>query len=427
MATALRRRRLTESADFPTPKADAGLHRALLTWYDAQARDLPWRRSRDAYAIWVSEVMLQQTQVSVVLRYWAPFLERFPTLPSLADASLDAVLAAWSGLGYYARARNLHRAAQAVVQKHGGLLPASASARAVLPGFGRYTVGAVASIAFGLAEPLVDGNVARVLCRLYAVAGAPGAPEREARLWAHASRLVPAARPGDWNQALMELGATLCRAASPSCRLCPLRTECRALAQGLLARLPPPRPAPRRQRLRLAVAVVRRQGRLLFGRRPAKGLFGGLWELPAVELPGAAKADEGRTRLMALLGPGTRVGHSLGTVRRTLTHRALTLSLYEATAPVRPPKGEYLELRWVNAAEAATLGVSAAMQAALAKATPGVLRRPAPPEAMLDAALGPTADCPPPGPGGEGRPWDGPAGRTSEGGHQRGSAWRHRP
>ncbi|MGO9831463.1 MAG: A/G-specific adenine glycosylase [Myxococcaceae bacterium] len=379
MATALRVPPLAESAEVPTHEADEALRRALLGWYDAQARDLPWRRRRDAYAIWVSEVMLQQTQVTVVLRYWAPFLTRFPTLPSLAAASLEAVLAAWRGLGYYARARNLHRAARVVVERHGGVLPASASALAELPGFGRYTVGAVASIAFGLAEPVVDGNVARVLSRLYAVHGAPGAPAREARLWVHASRLVPAERPGDFNQALMELGATLCRLANPSCLLCPVRPQCQALSRGQLELLPPQRPAQRRQPLRLAVAVVRKRGRLLLGRRPATGLFGGLWELPAVKLPSTATGQQVHRRLTALLGKGTRVGKPLGTVHRTLTHRELTLCLFQATAPLRPQQGEYLELRWVRPGETAHLGVSAAMQAALAKVTAAAPARPASP------------------------------------------------
>ncbi len=312
--------------------------------------------------------MLQQTQVAVVLRYWAPFLARFPTLESLASAPLGAVLGAWRGLGYYARARSLHRAAQAVVERHGGVLPASASALAELPGFGRYTVGAVASIAFGLPQPVVDGNVARVLSRLFAEHGAPGAPERERRLWALARRLLCAQRPGDWNQAVMELGASVCRPSNPSCLLCPVRQHCKALARGEVDVLPRRRPAPKRQQLRLAVAVVRRRGRLLWGRRPAQGLFGGLWELPAAALPANATEDEERQALQGLLGPGTRVGAGLGSVHRTLTHRALTLSLFAVRPAGHPRQGAYVELRWASAAEASTLGVSAAMQAAVAQA-----------------------------------------------------------
>lgn len=359
------------------PRDEAELRRALLGFYDTQARDLPWRRSRDAYAIWVSEVMLQQTQVAVVLRYWAPFLLRFPTAAVLAAAPLEAVLAAWSGLGYYARARNLHLAAQAVVAEHRGALPASAEALAALPGFGRYTVGAVASIAFGLPEPVVDGNVARVLSRLYAVEGAPGEPARERALWTHAGRLVGGERPGDWNQAVMELGATVCRVSQPLCLLCPVRPHCLAHRLGKVDVLPPSRAAPKRRTLRLAVAVARRRGRWLLGRRPARGLFGGLWELPSVELEAPATEAQARAALRGLLGTGTRVGGGLGEVQRVLTHRALGLSLFAVEAPARPRKGTYVELRWVTLKAAQALGMSSAMQAALARADAGFAPAPA--------------------------------------------------
>jgi A/G-specific adenine glycosylase len=373
MTTAARKRPAVLAAN-PDP---ALLRGALLAFYDSQARDLPWRRTQDAYAIWVSEVMLQQTQVAVVQKYWAAFLERFPSLTALAEAPLDAVLSSWRGLGYYARARNLHRAAQAVVERHQGQLPASAEALAALPGFGRYTVGAVASIAFGLPEPVVDGNVARVLSRLYAVEGLPGTPPREATLWALASRLVQGERPGDFNQAAMELGATVCRQAQPLCLLCPVRTQCRALKEGKVDVLPPPRAAPAKKNLRLAVAVARRRGRLLLGRRAAKGLFGGLWELPSVELADKAGPAEARRALIALLGRGTRVAAPVAEVHRVLTHRALRLSLFLVEAPPRPRKGDYVQLRWVTAAQADGLGISSAMQAALlaaGEAAPGPRR-----------------------------------------------------
>jgi A/G-specific adenine glycosylase len=311
--------------------------------------------------------MLQQTQVSVVLGYWAPFLAHFPTLRALAEAPLDDVLAAWRGLGYYARARNLHRAAQAVLQYHGGHLPTSAAELALLPGFGRYTVGAVASIAFGRCEPLVDGNVARVLSRVFLMEGAPGDGARERALWEVAGRLVQGERPGDFNQALMELGATVCRLTQPLCLSCPVRTQCRALALGKVEKVPPPRAPPRRRRLRLALAVSRRRGRLLLGRRPARGLFGGLWELPAVEVADAATDKQARAAVEALLGPGTRAHEALGTVERVLTHRALCLSLFRVKAPPHPRRGEYVELRWVTQTEAGRLGMSSAMEAALQK------------------------------------------------------------
>jgi A/G-specific adenine glycosylase len=347
------------------PACLEALRRALLAHYDRQKRDLPWRQTADPYAIWVSEVMLQQTQVPVVERYFRPFLARFPTVGALAAGPLDDVLAAWRGLGYYARARNLHRAARAVVLRHQGELPRSAAELRALPGFGRYTTGAVASIAFGLAEPVVDGNVARVLSRLFAVEGLPGDTARERTLWTLAGRLLAKERPGDWNQALMELGATLCLAVGPACLLCPVRQRCAALARGLVDRLPPPRPPPARRRLRLAAAVVQRRGRLLLARRPPHGLFGGLWELPSQEVAPGAEAASVRRTLAAALGPGATVGEWLGDVERTLTHRALTISLFRATAPRQAAPPRSAELRWVRPEEASRLGMSTAMVAAL--------------------------------------------------------------
>ena len=190
------------------------------------------------------------------------------------------MLAAWRGLGYYARARNLHRAAAAVLERHGGRLPDDVEALRALPGFGRYTVGAVASIAFGREVPLVDGNVARVLARLFGIEGATGEPAREKQLWALAESLVQGERPGHWNQALMELGATVCRPEQPTCLLCPLRTHCVALASGRVAEIPAPRARPGRRALHLAVAAIRRGEAVLLVRREGTGLFGGLWELP---------------------------------------------------------------------------------------------------------------------------------------------------
>jgi len=351
----------------PTTELRARLHRQLLGWFDRGKRDLPWRRSRDPYAIWVSEVMLQQTQVSVVLPYWEAFLRRFPDLRALADAPLDAVLAAWRGLGYYARARNLHRAAQAIVRDHGGRFPRTVEALAALPGFGRYTVGAVASIAFGLPVPVVDGNVARVLARLFALEGAAGDPVREKALWRVAETLVADERPGDWNQALMELGATVCRPESPSCLLCPVREECRALALGAVERIPAPRPRAVRRAMQLAVAVVRRGESVLLVRREGTGLFGGLWELPALEV---AEGDDLRAALGAAW-PGARVAaEPLASVERTLTHRDLRLTAFEVAGLRVLPGG-----RFVSSRQAESLGVSAAMQAVLEHVFAGAPQR----------------------------------------------------
>jgi A/G-specific adenine glycosylase len=340
--------------------AAAELRAALLGWYDGQARDLPWRRTRDPYAIWVSEVMLQQTQVSVVLPYWTAFVTRFPDVAALARASLDEVLAAWRGLGYYARARNLHRAAQAIVERHGGRLPDDVEALRALPGFGRYTVGAVASIAFGRAVPLVDGNVARVLARLFGVEGATGDVAREKHLWELAEALVDGERPGDWNQALMELGATVCRPEGPTCLLCPFRSRCVALASGRVAEIPAPKVAAPRRALHLAVAAARRGDEVLLVRRDWTGLFGGLWELPGVECAPGSELAALRARWPEV------AARPLGRVERTLTHRALTIEIF-AVEHLPPPDGA----RWVTEEEAETLGISAAMQAVLKRVFDG--------------------------------------------------------
>jgi A/G-specific adenine glycosylase len=326
----------------------------LLRWFDRAQRDLPWRRTRDPYAIWISEVMLQQTQVVTVIPYFERFLRTFPTVAALAAAPLGDVLSMWSGLGYYSRARNLHRAAQVIVAEHGGLLPASVIDLLELPGFGRYTAGAVASIAFGIQAPLVDGNVSRVLTRLFAV----DEEKREKRIWELAALLVPAKRPGDFNQALMELGATVCLPSKPLCLLCPVRGDCLALAQGRVDQLPPPKVRAPRKQLNLAVAVCRRGTRLLVMRREDGGLFGGLWELPSSP-PDA---------LAGLLGSKGAVGDRLGTVTRTLTHRELTLELWSAKAgaALKVPPG-YQGLRWVTSEQLNALGISSATRAVLKK------------------------------------------------------------
>jgi A/G-specific adenine glycosylase len=343
----------------------AHLRRALLDWFSHHQRALPWRQTRDPYAIWVSEVMLQQTQVATVIPYWHRFLERFPTVSALAAAELPDVFALWRGLGYYSRARNLHRAAQEIVRRHQGRLPRTAPELLELPGFGRYTAGAVASIAFGEPAPLVDGNVARVFSRLFAVEGPPGDRAREAALWALAEKWVQGERPGDWNQALMELGATVCRAARPDCGTCPLRAHCGAHRADRVDALPPPKVRAPKKHLRLAVAVCRRQETFLLARRREGGLFGGLWELPCAELP--APADPAAA-LCGLLGK-VKVGHALGEVRRTLTHRELSLQLFSvAGARPRAVRGGVQEWRWATLAEAGTLGMSTAMQKALALA-----------------------------------------------------------
>jgi len=301
-----------------------------------------------------------------VIPYWERFLARFPTARALASAPLDDVLAGWKGLGYYSRARNLHRAAQEVVSHHGGTLPSTAAELLGLPGFGRYTAGAVASIAFGEEAPLVDGNVARVLSRLFEVEGLPGDRQREATLWALATALVKGERPGDFNQSLMEHGATTCRPENPLCLLCPVRDACAAFRKGRVDELPPAKVRAAPKRLTLAVAVWPHAGTLLFARRADAGLFGGLWELPSAELTDDAPDAEARSRLAAALGVDVTLEGALGTVKRQLTHRDLTLRLLRVSGPRRPTRSAaFQELRWCTPGDASDLGMSTAMQRAL--------------------------------------------------------------
>jgi len=389
----------------PVPPARrAALRRRLLAWYGAGHRRLPWRfpqHGADPYRVWIAEVMLQQTQVRTVLPYYARFVERFPTLGALAAADEDDVLALWSGLGYYARGRNLLAAARTALARHGGL-PASLDALRALPGFGPYTAGAVASIAFAIPAPAVDGNVQRVLARLFAVRGHAGEPafrrrteEIAGELVASRSSLRPLAgrpsglapsprpspprrggeggmpgdaagrdpgrdrrdpgrdrrdpgrdrrdpgrdRPGDLNQSLMELGATVCRRRAPACRRCPVASLCAARAAGREAEFPAPRTRPAPRPLTLACAVVRRGGALLLVRRPPGGLFGGLWAPPAAEVAAGADPRAALARALARAhGLRGAVGEELAACERTLTHRTLTLRAF-LFEPARGPRG----------------------------------------------------------------------------------------
>jgi len=252
----------------------------LLAWYRREARDLPWRRTRDPYAIWVSEIMLQQTQVETVGPYYRRFMERFGTVQALAGARLDSVLKAWEGLGYYTRARNLHAAARMVCRDHGGRIPDTVEGLRALPGIGRYTAGAIASIAFGRDAPVLDGNVTRVLCRVFAVEDDPKRAAVQRRLWGLCAELLPRGRAGDFNQAMMELGARVCRPQNPACEACPIRGGCRARAQGRAEQLPVRRSGRALPRHTIAVGIVWKDGRVLIDKRRADAMLGGLWEFP---------------------------------------------------------------------------------------------------------------------------------------------------
>ncbi|MGC9397968.1 MAG: A/G-specific adenine glycosylase [Anaerolineae bacterium] len=297
---------------------------SLLHWFAAHARDLPWRHDRTPYRIWVSEVMLQQTQVETVRDYFLRFLARFPTVEALAAASQEEVLKVWEGLGYYRRARMLHAAAQEIVAHHGGELPADVKALRSLPGIGPYTAGAIASLAFDIAAPAVDGNVRRVLARALALTD-PTRAELEDAVRA----LLPQARPGAFNEALMELGATLCRPQQPHCLLCPWREFCRARQLGRQEDFPAPRERKEIPHYDVAAAVTVRDGEVLIARRPSEAMLGGLWEFPG------GKREDGETLPTALrremqeeLGIAVDVGAPLLTLEHAYTHFRITLHAF---------------------------------------------------------------------------------------------------
>ena len=318
--------------------------------------DLPWQRSRDAYRIWVSEIMLQQTQVGAVIPYYERFLARFPDVASLASASPDEVMSHWSGLGYYARARNLHRAAREIVESHHGDFPRHAAAIAGLPGVGRSTAAAVAVFAFGERAAILDGNVKRVLTRAFAVEGWPGAPAVERRLWTLAESLLPEA--GDivpYTQGLMDLGSMVCVRTRPVCSACPLETVCEARLAGEPGRYPTPRPASRRPLREAVWAVVLDGGSVLLERRPPAGIWGGLWSLPEIEA-GAPPAEHCHARL----GIPCTDARPMAPVEHGFTHFTLLATPWLLSAPGASAVGVREEgLDWWPLSACAGLGLPA--------------------------------------------------------------------
>ncbi|HEU4429101.1 MAG TPA: A/G-specific adenine glycosylase [Myxococcota bacterium] len=344
------------------------VRRALLAWFARHKRDLPWRRTRDPYAIWLSETMLQQTRVETVIPYYERFLARFPTVFALADAPADEVTRLWSGLGYYSRVRNLHAAAREIAREHGGELPREVETLRGLPGVGRYTAGAVASIAFDRPAPIVDGNVARVLARLLDLRDDVRSPPVQQRLWQEAAALADGPRPGDLNQALMELGALVCTPRAPKCLLCPLREMCRGLAAGDPEALPVKKRARAPRAIEGVAAIVTRERSLLAVRRPPQGLLGGLWDLPGGDLSPREAAEAALERaLRERLGLAVAGVVKLGEVQHQFTHRTLRLHVFRAKAkPGRVARSHYDAHRWLSAAAFQRLGASALARKALA-------------------------------------------------------------
>ncbi|HEX4338954.1 MAG TPA: A/G-specific adenine glycosylase [Polyangiaceae bacterium] len=335
----------------------------LLTWYDASRRDLPWRKNRDPYSVWVSEMMLQQTQVATVIGYYERWMKRFPTVKALARAREDDVLHAWQGLGYYSRARNLWRGARAVVDEHRGKIPENAAALRALPGIGPYSAGAIASIAFGERTPLVDGNVIRVLCRRFGLRGDPSRNPLKTELWALAGRLVPEDRPGDFNQALMELGATVCTPRTPKCGACPLRRDCVALRDGAVDTLPELPKRTSTVAVARAAAVVERRGRVLCVKvEDSASRWAGMWQMPNSDVAGGESGSDAAGRAVReAAGLAATPAELLLTVRHSVTHHRITLDVFRCESP----RGTARALRagaveWVAPAELESLAMPAA-------------------------------------------------------------------
>ncbi|MCS7047269.1 MAG: A/G-specific adenine glycosylase, partial [Gemmataceae bacterium] len=343
---------LSRPAVAPNCLAVQSVRRRLLSWFDRHARKLPWRGSADPYAVWVSEVMLQQTQVATVIPYFRRFLQAFPTIQALAAANEQDVLRLWEGLGYYRRARSLHAAARQVCDLHGGVLPNQPDDLRRLPGLGRYTVNAILSQAFGRPVPIVEANSRRVLCRLAGLRGASRAAATEKRLWDLAATLVSRHRPGDFNQALMELGALVCTATSPRCHLCPLQSHCAARCLGIENDIPPRGPRLRLENTQEVALALRRADRVLLVQRPQQGRWGGLWELPRRAIAPNETVEAAACLLLEELGLRAVLQHEVATIRYGVTRFRVALTCLEARhRGGRFRSGLYRRGRWVRPAE----------------------------------------------------------------------------
>lgn len=328
---------------------------ALLAWFERHGRhDLPWQRDRTPYRVWVSEIMLQQTQVATVIPYFTRFVARFPDVRALADAPLDEVLHHWSGLGYYARARNLHRAAQTIRDAHGGEFPRTLDEVIALPGIGRSTAGAILAQSRGERHAILDGNVKRVLARWFGVEGVPGEARVEAELWRRSESVTPADRAADYTQAIMDLGATLCTRTKPACVLCPVAEDCVARRTGRQHLLPTPRPARVRPRRAITWLVVRRGDSVLLERRPPAGLWGGLWGFPEFSTRDDAAAFARERFDVRVLQPWAPLEHAF-------THFDLDVAplVAELDGAAPPVVMEADRWAWYNVRADARLGLAA--------------------------------------------------------------------
>jgi A/G-specific adenine glycosylase len=336
------------------------IRRRLLAWFDRNQRDLPWRRDRDPYRIWVSEVMLQQTTVATVQSRFERFLIEFPTLASLAAASEQEVLRQWEGLGYYRRARHLHAAARMLISEHGGGLPDDPTVWSALPGVGRYILGAVLSQAFDRRLPIVEANSQRVISRLFGRRGDPATAETRKWLWQVAGEILPDRRAGDFNQAMMELGALVCTPSSPRCRECPLAKQCVAFQNGMQEIIPARVSRRKSIAVREAAIVVRRRGRVLLVRRPESGRWSNMWEFPHGEVQANEEIRTAASRLATdLTGIRARIDREIATLRHGVMHYRITMTCFDA----KFESGEfssstYVESKWLRPSQLAGFPVS---------------------------------------------------------------------
>jgi A/G-specific adenine glycosylase len=322
----------------------------ILHWYQSNARQLPWRETTDPYAVWVSEIMLQQTRVETVIDYFQRWMDRFPTLLDLAAVDRQQVLAVWEGLGYYRRAHNLHQAAGIVVEQHGGQIPSDLKALQSLPGIGEYTAAAISAIAFGQDKIALDGNLRRVIARLIDLNMDPRSSDGENRLRQWAETALPPGRASEFNQALMDLGAMICTPKSPRCQDCPLQSDCRAYARGTVTERPIRAPRKKTPHYTIAAAVIQKQDKVLLGLRPETDLLGGLWEFPG------GKVEEGETLQQALereikeeLALSIESGPEIGIYPHAYTHFRITLHAFETHHHGEEPQAlDHDQLQWAK-------------------------------------------------------------------------------
>ncbi len=325
----------------------------LIEWYRDNARDLPWRGTVSAYAIWVSEIMLQQTRVETVIPYYQRWMDSYPTVAELAKASERDILNHWEGLGYYSRARNLHKAARIVMEDYGGELPDDPASLQNLPGIGRYTAAAIASLAFGRDEAVLDGNVRRVLSRIFNVQHLHRSAKAEATLWELAEANLIAGMAAEYNQALMELGALVCTPRSPSCHQCPVAYQCQAFALGIQEQLPVKAAKSYRPHHTVTAAIIEEQGRYMIAQRPADGLLGSLWEFPGgKQEPGESLPACLQREINEELGMHIKVGEPAGIYDHAYTHFSVTLHAFHCSSLNGTPQlTEHQDVRWVPASQ----------------------------------------------------------------------------